>query len=402
MQKFLNEILDSSHSPEWFRSYQKRALKSLEKIQLPSRKSEAWKYAQFSWVENKWENNLSQPASKIIDKQLEEFGLKKEHIDYLCVDGRFLNRDSIKDKLFHESYDQEIIKSNFKNNNFFDVLNIAALNDLLEINISSSKEIHIVFLSTQINQWHNINLNILLGDSKLNAKVKLSVIYPQSVLNIALNLNQSQNTKLEFLQWASPKSIIIQKRNISLDNKASYTGFDYNFESQWAHEQQILNLKEDACAQLSGLILPSDKQFDDREIEILHEGRKSKSMQQFYSVADDHGKAVFHGKAVVKPTAIGADARQLAHALMLSSSCQVFSRPELEIDIDDVQCQHGSSIGQLNKNALLYLRSRGIDYDHAKNMIICGFIEEVLQLLPEGWYDWMKSRVALHGYKLNI
>ena len=70
------------------------------------------------------------------------------------------------------------------------------------------------------------------------------------------------------------------------------------------------------------------------------------------------------------------------------------------IDIDDVQCQHGSSVGQIDEKSLLYLRSRGIPYELAKNMIICGFIEEVILLLPEIWQHWIHQRVKFHGFSI--
>jgi Fe-S cluster assembly protein SufD len=166
------------------------------------------------------------------------------------------------------------------------------------------------------------------------------------------------------------------------------------------HERHAIYVGDQAEIALSGLLLPKEKYFDDKEIDVIHHSPKGKSHQMFYSVGRDHGKAVFHGRAIVKHSAPGTDARQLAHALMLSDNCQIFSRPELEIDIDDVQCQHGSSVGQIDEKSLLYLRSRGIPYELAKNMIICGFIEEVILKLPSEWQEWIHQRIKLHGFSI--
>ena len=69
---------------------------------------------------------------------------------------------------------------------------------------------------------------------------------------------------------------------------------------------------------------------------------------------------------------------------------------ELEIDIDDVQCQHGSSIGELDQEALFYLQSRGIKLKEAKSMLIHGFIEEVVNDTDETYQAWIKNRILKH------
>jgi Fe-S cluster assembly protein SufD len=81
----------------------------------------------------------------------------------------------------------------------------------------------------------------------------------------------------------------------------------------------------------------------------------------------------------VAPDAQKILAYQANHNLLLSNNAEVYSKPELEIYADDVKCKHGATIGQLDQEALFYMRSRGIEYADAMNILLQGFAEDVLQ-----------------------
>ena len=86
--------------------------------------------------------------------------------------------------------------------------------------------------------------------------------------------------------------------------------------------------------------------------------------RQFYNgILDEHAHGVFHGRIVVHKDAQKTDAKQTNRNLLLSDDAQIDTKPQLEIYADDVKCTHGATIGQIEENALFYLRSRGIDED---------------------------------------
>ncbi|HEX7775960.1 MAG TPA: SufD family Fe-S cluster assembly protein, partial [Parvibaculum sp.] len=107
---------------------------------------------------------------------------------------------------------------------------------------------------------------------------------------------------------------------------------------------------------------------------------------------------VFQGRVLVRPDAQKTDGRQMTNALLLSRDAAMNAKPELEIYADDVQCAHGSTIGELNREALFYLRSRGIDEGTARQLLISAFLDaafetveheearEVLRGLAAGWF----------------
>jgi Fe-S cluster assembly protein SufD len=92
---------------------------------------------------------------------------------------------------------------------------------------------------------------------------------------------------------------------------------------------------------------------------------------------DERGRAVFNGKAVVHQDAQKIEAHQSNRNLLLSEQAEVDTKPELEIYADDVKCSHGATVGQLDANALFYLRSRGIDQKVARGLLTFAFAETV-------------------------
>ena len=91
-----------------------------------------------------------------------------------------------------------------------------------------------------------------------------------------------------------------------------------------------------------------------------------------------HARAVFNGKIIVRPDAQKTDAKQTNKALLLSDDAQINTKPQLEIFANDVKCTHGAAVGQLDEDAIFYLRARGLDLQQARDMLIHAFAGDVL------------------------
>ena len=103
------------------------------------------------------------------------------------------------------------------------------------------------------------------------------------------------------------------------------------------------------------------------------------SHEYFNGILDDKSKGVFHGRIYVHPIAQKTDAKQTNKNLLLSDDATADTKPQLEIYADDVKCTHGATIGQLNDESIFYLRSRGIESDTAKQMLIHAFAGEIIE-----------------------
>ncbi|GGC05917.1 Fe-S cluster assembly protein SufD [Marinobacterium zhoushanense] len=141
---------------------------------------------------------------------------------------------------------------------------------------------------------------------------------------------------------------------------------------------------EGAEALLDGLYLLDGMQHLDNHLRVDHLQPGGRSDQFYKGILDGHSRAVFNGLAVVHPDAQRSDARQINRNLLLSTGSEIDTKPELQIEADDVKCSHGATVGYLDREQLFYLRSRGIDPDNAQALLTLAFAREGLQRLPAG------------------
>ena len=135
---------------------------------------------------------------------------------------------------------------------------------------------------------------------------------------------------------------------------------------------------------INGLFLGSDNQHIDNYMLVEHASPHCSSRQFYNGILDDHAHGVFHGRIIVHKDAQKTDAKQTNRNLLLSDDAQIDTKPQLEIHADDVKCTHGATIGQIDEDALFYLRSRGVDEASARNMLIRAFAGECLERMKEG------------------
>lgn len=135
---------------------------------------------------------------------------------------------------------------------------------------------------------------------------------------------------------------------------------------------------------INGLFLGSDKQHIDNYMLVEHASPHCDSRQFYNGILDDHAHGVFHGRIIVDKDAQKTDAKQTNRNLLLSDDAQIDTKPQLEIHADDVKCTHGATIGQIDEEALFYLRSRGISEVLARKLLLLAFAGECLARMKQG------------------
>ena len=141
--------------------------------------------------------------------------------------------------------------------------------------------------------------------------------------------------------------------------------------------QAILDGEGVECT-LNGLYLADGRQLIDNHTTIRHAKPHCNSHELYKGILDDQARAVFNGKIIVAIDAQKTDAKQTNKALLLSEDAQINTKPELEIFADDVKCTHGATVGQLDEDAIFYLRARGLGRDQARDVLIHAFARDVL------------------------
>jgi Fe-S cluster assembly protein SufD len=135
---------------------------------------------------------------------------------------------------------------------------------------------------------------------------------------------------------------------------------------------------------INGLYIGNERQHLDNYMLVEHASPHCSSHQFYNGVLDGHAHGVFHGRIIVHKHAQKTDAKQTNRNLLLSDDAQIDSKPQLEIYADDVKCTHGATIGQIEEDALFYLRSRGLDETSARNLLLLAFASESLDRMKEG------------------
>ena len=181
------------------------------------------------------------------------------------------------------------------------------------------------------------------------------------------------------LQQEPPQAVHLATVDAVQARGAAFASHSLALGARLARVDLHTRLDGEGCdALLNGLYLVDGRRHVDHHTRIEHAQPRGTSHEHYRGIVDDVGHGVFCGRIVVAPGAARTDALQRTDSLLLSPQAQADARPELEIYADDVKCAHGATVGQIDEESLFYLRSRGLDLAHARDLLIWAFAAEVL------------------------
>lgn len=179
-------------------------------------------------------------------------------------------------------------------------------------------------------------------------------------------------------------AVYTQVTNVALARDAYYEAFTLTTGAGLSRNQIYLTLDgENGHCELNGVNLLRGEQVGDTTLTVHHRAPRCVSHQFYRTVVDARARGVFQGKIHVDRVAQKTDGFQMSRSLILSEGAEMDTKPELEIYADDVKCSHGATTGQLDDEALFYLRSRGIDRDAARNLLIGAFMDEAVEKISD-------------------
>jgi Fe-S cluster assembly protein SufD len=361
--------------PSWLQNKRQQALKSFQDFDLPSRKNELWKYTDIKRLERTdidVKNNIS----------VDELTLQDNEILIVVDNKGFVLSDALPDGISicdwvdsEESQWQSV--STDKERIFID-LNTAMLNSGFVLNVDKSSQVNIHIHYQQSNQdWNNIRTVINLAE---NAHVNLKESYATECLinHVSLmNLAKNSNLHLECEKILASGSALINYSKISCEDNCFVKQSTINKNGYFSHHIQDIYFNSEHSEVLIGSTNLSEQSAHIADnIHINHLSKNCKSEVIMRSLANDKGQVSVNAKAVVAVAADGSDIAQSLKNILMTDDAKIYSKPELEINTDDVVAAHGSTIGELDDLALTYLRSRGISYDEAQKMLIQSFLQD--------------------------
>jgi Fe-S cluster assembly protein SufD len=207
--------------------------------------------------------------------------------------------------------------------------------------------------------------------------------------NVILQARVTEGATLEHvrLQEEGANALHTAKAYVSVDAEGRYHASQLSLGGKLARfEAHVRLLGEEADATVDGVALAATGQSHDTLTHVSHVVPAATSDQVFRTVADARGKSAFQGKVTVEKDAQQTNADQSFKALLFDRTGEANAKPELEIFADDVKCSHGATVGELDKKALFYLTSRGIDPVTARQMLV--------EALTERINVWMAARAT--------
>lgn len=370
------------------------------KSELPSRKSEAWRYTDLS--------PLSRagliPASSTAPSELEHVLLAIPAPRIVLYNGFYSKTHSELGTLARGVSIRplnEVLKD--KNSEFYKMLNTEGHSDgvraLSRAFLSDGAAIEIADNVSVEGTIHVINIS----DSKPGAPILVSpgvaiVMGRASRASIVEVYGHAQTgmcwtnarTAVKLAENASLHHVKIQNESLEAYHVGScevvqakgsnYDSFVFSSGGKVGRSELnvVLNGAE-ASANLNGLYISREGQLHDSFTVVDHASAHARSAQYYKGVLAEKARAVFNGKIIVRKDSQKTDSSQLNRNLLLGPGAEIDTRPQLQIDADDVKCNHGASIGRPNPEELFYLESRGLSRAQAGHLLCVGFAEDLVQ-----------------------
>ena len=374
----------------------KEALDNFLKNGFPSRKLENWKFSDIKQIIQKNIGELTFYNDYNIKNEInDEIFIKEiEHNKIVIVNGKV-------ERLSFEYEESDKINlttlDNFNQNPNDD-------NSLLSLNNSFSNKIHNILVKKNYSfkkpliiyqitneKVSNTNINFQLNfELEENSSIKIINLSDdnseKNFINNLFNFNLGKNAILKNYKIDKKSNTNIKYDYSSItqkENSISET-FIFSSGSDYIKNEVSCNLEgQYSSAFINGIHLLSKNKHHEIRTNTNHLYENTKSYQLIKSVIDDSSKSVYQGKIYVDSKAQKTDGYQLSKAVLLNEQAEFNAKPELEIYADDVKCSHGSASGSLDEDSIFYLMSRGLDQKTAKELLINGFLLDVVEKITD-------------------
>lgn len=391
----------------WLHKLRKDAIARFTDLGFPTTRLEEWKYTNvapitrvpFRAVEFRWDglaeerlselplahSAFSECCSRIVfvnghySPQLSSSDLPEGLIIGSLASAIRQNKPGVKEHLAkHADYQRHA----------FVALNTAFLEDgaFIEIphGVTLESPVYILFVSTADEPIasHPRSL-IIVGDNSQAGIIEEYMALGQQnyFTNAVTEIIAGENSLVEHykLQAENEEAFHVSTVHISQARSSAVTSHSISFGGALVrNDVNVLLNGEGADCTLNGLYLSAKDQHVDNHTVIDHIKPHCSSRELYKGILDDQSSAVFNGSIIVRKDAQKTDSRQSNKNLLLSEGATINSKPQLEINADDVKCTHGTSIGHLDEDSIYYLRSRAIGLTEARTVLTYGFANDVL------------------------
>ncbi len=265
------------------------------------------------------------------------------------------------------------------------LLNASVLADGAVVSVGAGcapeQPLHVVHLATGGGAYPRLVVSLEAGASARLIEYHLTTGEADSVAAPVTDVVLGADSRLEHYSVTRIGARAIQLEDVAVrvGVNADYRHRHLAFGGQLTRLDLRVRLEgPGARTQLAGLLIAERSHQIDVRTRVDHVAPHTTSDQVYRGVANDRGRGSYDGKVVVHAGAVKADSRQSSRNLILSAEASLDSRPQLEINADDVKCSHGATTGALDEQMLFYLLARGLDRDTARALLTFAFAEDVI------------------------
>jgi Fe-S cluster assembly protein SufD len=391
----------------WTAPLRRSAIERFEAIGFPTARLEDWKYTSVKPIINaRFKLPGEYEPNGLTASSLQKIPLTDGESPLLVfVNGRFAADLSLTDGLpdgvtalsmaealedAREKVGSHLARYADSQDRAFTALNTALMKDGLFLDVPSGEvvrdPIHLLFISTSSAggpiMAHPRNI-LLAGDGSQFTLVEtyISMGTGSYLTNTVTEIVAGDHAVIDHykVQREDESAFHVGAIDARLGRNATFTSHSVSLGGALVRNDLNVRMSEEGgdCT-LNGLYVLGGSQHVDNHTIIDHAKPHCSSREIYKGVLYGNSRGVFDGKIIVRPDAQKSDARQVNNNLLLSDDALVDTKPQLEINADDVKCAHAATIGQLDQDALFYLRSRAVDLERARDLLIHGFVNEML------------------------
>jgi len=392
----------AGHDLPWLRRLRENAFARFCEVGFPTTHDEDWRFTNVSAI-GRTPFELA-GTQTLAEDQLKQFRVPGAACQMVFVNGHFVRELSVIEKLpvgVKVNGLAEEIKSNSvaveshlgrylnTQRDAFSALNTAFAEDGGYVHVRKGTvleaPIYLLFISTASDRplmTHPRNLIVIEQEAQATVvEDYVSIGESTAFCNTATELVAGENAVVShyMLEREHQKAFNISTLRIQQERSANVSSHSVLLGGGLVRNNvhPVLAGEGGECL-INGLFIGNGHQHLDNYMLVEHASPHCGSRQFYNGILDDHAHGVFHGRIVVHKDAQKTDAKQTNRNLLLSDDAQIDTKPQLEIYADDVKCTHGATIGQIEENALFYLRSRGIDEVSARKLLLMAFASECL------------------------
>jgi Fe-S cluster assembly protein SufD len=389
------------NEPGWLASFRKNAIERFSETGFPTTRNEDWKYTDV--------RPLAQTAfaPAVFDPRVTVKALEQDALGgvsacrLVFVNGRYAPELSALDRLPRGvkvsrlaaalQADQEIVETHLAryaawDRHAFVALNTALFEDGAFVHVGRGavieEPIHLLFVSTGEGAAHPRSL--VIAEENSQATLIESYVGPDGgtyFTNAVTEIVCAQNAVLDHYKAGleSGQAFHIATMQAQIGRDAGFASHNITLDGGFVRNDIHAVLGgEGVEATLNGLYVLNGRQHVDNHMLVDHAMPHCASHELYKGIMDERATGVFHGKILVRQDAQKTDAKQTNQNLLLSEEAVINTRPQLMIYADDVRCTHGATVGQLDAQAIFYMRSRGIGPEEARAMLIRAFARDIL------------------------